>query len=483
MKNGMLLMMSALALPWPVTALATLSEPSPFILSSRGSKLAILLADLGAHHGTPVIASPLVDDTFIGTLSPGGLEQTLRRLSSQYQLIWYHDGQAIHVYKAREAGSRLITPSQPVATLHTQLTEARLLDPQHCRAHAVETSNTLEVLGAPACIERVAGFIERIDTRQRRQDQEQVTVRLFPLKYATAADVDYSSRGKQLRIPGVVAMLKDMVPADAPAGEGSLPRFSAYAPQNAVMVRDRQANIPLYARLIEQLDHRPALIDISVTLIDINSEDLGALGIDWSASMGLGNAAIRFNGGGQPDTGNFSTVIADTAHFMLRLSALEQRAKAHILSRPSVVTLNNMPAILDRNVTFHTKLTADRFARLETISTGSLLHVTPRLIKGDAQTEIMLALQIQDGRQTEAISRQEPLPQTLNAEISTQALLKAGQSLLLGGFLQDENVESQRKIPFLGDIPLLGNLFSSTSKNARQTVRLFLIKAEPSSQS
>ncbi|MDA6076079.1 hypothetical protein O0544_01970 [Edwardsiella anguillarum] len=66
-----------------------------------------------------------------------------------------------------------------------------------------------------------------------------------------------------------------------------------------------------------------------------------------------------------------------------------------------------------------------------------------------------------------------------NAEIATQATLNLGQALLLGGFVQNENTQGVRKIPLLGDIPLIGGLFRSTDRKIHSVVRLFLIKAEP----
>ena len=264
-----------------------------------------------------------------------------------------------------------------------------------------------------------------------------------------------------------------------PASDRLLPMFAADARQNAVIVRDKQTNMKLYGDLIAQLDRKPKLVEISVAIIDVNAQDLSMLGVDWSASARIGGGSVSFNGGGEPDAGSFSTVVSNTGQFMVRLSALEQNAKAQILSRPSVVTLDNMQAVLDRNITFYTKVSAERVAKLESISTGSLLRVTPRVIGDPGKQEIMLTLMVQDGRQTDALSKQEPLPQTLNSEIATHALLKEGQALLLGGFVQDELSDGERKIPLLGDIPLLGNLFKTRHKSQRHTVRLFLIKAEP----
>lgn len=67
----------------------------------------------------------------------------------------------------------------------------------------------------------------------------------------------------------------------------------------------------------------------------------------------------------------FSTVISDTSNFMVRLNALEKSSQAYVLSQPSVVTLNNIQAVLDKNITFYTKLQGEKVAKLESITAGS----------------------------------------------------------------------------------------------------------------
>ena len=63
--------------------------------------------------------------------------------------------------------------------------------------------------------------------------------------------------------------------------------------------------------------------------------------------------------------------------------------------------------------------------------------------------------------------------------MTTEATLSAGESLLLGGFIQDKESSSKDGIPLLSDIPVIGSLFSSTVKQKHSAVRLFLIKATP----
>lgn len=107
------------------------------------------------------------------------------------------------------------------------------------------------------------------------------------------------------------------------------------------------------------------------------------------------------------------------------------------------------------------------------------MRVTPRLIRENGGNKVLLILNIEDGRQGAPLSQTESLPQVQNAEIATQATLNLGQALLLGGFVQNENTQGVRKIPLLGDLPLIGGLFRSTDRNTLSVVRLFLIKAEP----
>ncbi|WP_422649742.1 T3SS structure protein EscC [Cupriavidus sp. H18C1] len=91
----------------------------------------------------------------------------------------------------------------------------------------------------------------------------------------------------------------------------------------------------------------------------------------------------------------------------------------------------------------------------------------------------MLTLDIQDGRQEPPANNIEQLPQVRNSGIATQAILRPGQSLLLGGFVEEKQRQGQRKIPLLGDLPLVGSLFRNETRENLSVVRLFLIKAEP----
>ncbi len=107
--------------------------------------------------------------------------------------------------------------------------------------------------------------------------------------------------------------------------------------------------MPIYRSLITQLDQRPIQIEISVTIIDVDAGDISQLGVDWSASASIGGTGVSFNSTfAKNNAEGFSTVIGDTGNFMVRLNALQKNSRARILSQPSVVTLNNIQAVLDK---------------------------------------------------------------------------------------------------------------------------------------
>jgi type III secretion protein C len=478
-----------------IVALPALAQPipwhgEPFFVSSRGNPLASVLKDLGANYGLPVVVRPQINERYAGVLQDHPAGNALRELSRLYQLMPYYDGGTLYIYKAQEVSQLLITPAYVDAPTLTHLIEqSGLLDDSACHLQPVGSANAIQVTGVPVCLTRIGDLAKQLDVQNLNQEQNKETITLYPLKYASAADSHYTYRDQNVVVPGVVSVLRDMAQGHAlplpddktsdPKDTSGLPTFSADTLQNAVLIRDRKKNMPLYSDLISKLDQRPSLIEISVAIIDVDASDINALGIDWSASTRIGGGRVSFDGGSSSDSDSFSSVVSNAGGFMARIHALAEQSKATIVSRPSVVTLDNVQAILDRNVTFYTKLASRDNTQLAQVAAGSLMRVTPRLIHEGKEDRVMLTLNIQDGRQAPAIGGNEQLPQVQNAEIATQATLNVGQALLLGGFVQNEQTEGKNKIPLLGDLPLIGGLFRSKSKSTRSVVRVFLIDARP----
>lgn len=469
------------ALPW---------HGNSFSLHARKMTLTAILQSLSENYDTAITIDPLITEIFSGEITPGPPVEILNTLSGQYSLVSYFDGNMLYVYPASRLKHQIITLNTlPAANFIRYLRHREVLTPRSCEVRDISGVNALEVSGVPSCLTRISQLASMLDGELTKRQGDAVSVAVYHLKYATAMDDRYQYRDQTVVVPGIVSVLRDMNQAGAPttgnatAVAQGLPAFSADPRQNAVIIRDRSANLASDRKLIGQLDLRPQMIEISVIIIDVDAGDINQLGIDWSAAIPFGGGTVSFNNNGingdssSNGSSGFSTVIGNTSNFMVRLNALEKRSHAYVLSQPSVVTLNNIQAVLDKNVTFYTKLQGDKVAKLESITTGSLLRVTPRLLEDGGRQKIMLNLNIQDGQQQAPLSESEPLPVIQNSEIASQATLQAGQSLLLGGFKQENQIESQNKIPLLGDIPLVGRLFRSDTKQTHSVIRLFLIKA------
>ncbi len=462
-------------------------------LRTHGIPLKQLLSDFGSNFNVPVIVSDAVNDVFIGEITGEPPQKIVQRLSGLFNLVSYYDGDVLHIYKAKEISLAVVTTQylQPEAVYDYLLSRGALAN-KSCVFRQVGDFQAFEVQGVPACVNRITNLVNEVDSKARIRATNTEVIQIFPLQYASAIDSTYEYRQQKVVVPGVVSVLNQMKSGGSlPIGDGksdligdvSNTQFSADPNQNSVIVRAREIDIPIYQKLIKQMDKRQPQIEITVTIIDVDVGKLQQLGVDWSGKLSSGGSDISFNTG---IPGNYvSTIISNSADFMARVSALQQNSEARVLSQPSIVTLNNVQAILDKNVTFYTKLEGKEVAKLESISSGTLMRVTPRIIEdkpGEGKSkiqEIMLQLNIQDGQQLPTANQTNPLPQVQNSEITTQATLKPEQSLLLGGFVQDKEVTAQRGVPLLQDIPLLGGLFRTSYSEMHSVVRLFLIKAKP----
>lgn len=455
-----------------------------FALYAKKMPLPDVLRTLSENYSTAITIDPSITGSFSGKILCGSPVKILSDLAAQYNLITWFDGNLLYVYPASLLKHQVITlDTLSAGTFMNYLRNQNVLSSRGCEARNIAGANAVDVNGIPGCLTRISQLASMLDSTLTKRKDDAVSVSVFPLKYAAAVDNRYQYRDQSVVIPGIVSVLREMSKSGSVVSSGSpatqnLPLFAADPRQNAVIIRDRSANMANYRQLITQLDQRPQMIEISVKIIDVNAGDINQLGIDWGAAISLGGGKLVFNSALNNDISNgFSTVISDTSGFMLRLTALEQSSQAYVLSQPSVVTLNNLQAIMDKNITFYTKLQSRNVAKLESVTAGSLLRVTPRLLDDNGTQKIMLNLNIQDSQQSDISREMEPLPDIQNAEIASQATLLPGQSLLLGGFKQDRQVQSQNKIPLLGDIPVVGRLFRSNTTQVHSVIRLFLIKA------
>ena len=143
------------------------------------------------------------------------------------------------------------------------------------------------------------------------------------------------------------------------------------------------------------------------------------------------------------------------------------------MSKPHVITLANVEAVLDNTETFFVRVEGEEEVDLFNVSVGTTLRVTPHVFEDAGRTHIKLLVNIEDGSTSD--QRVDDIPIIDRSSINTQALISEGQSLLIGGLVRETTQNSVSKVPLLGDIPVLGGLFRTNRKSSVQAERLFLL--------
>jgi type III secretion protein C len=291
-------------------------------------------------------------------------------------------------------------------------------------------------------------------------------------------------RGRGLRRYGVGAAADELEPnrgatpqrADAPQAPRGVSRIVADRTLNAVVVRDTAEAMPQIEQMIGELDKSPQLVEIQVTIIDIDQNKLQDLGFDWRFNDG--RTSLQAGGGGvlpsNPAGLIFNTVLGDVGRFFARINALASEGAARVSSRPQVLTINNMEAVLTSDQSFYVRVAGNQDVDLFNVTAGTALRVTPFVVGEAGAPQIRLTVTIEDG----SISNDtvvDGIPVVDRSSLNTQAVIASGENLLLGGLVRERDVKNTDKVPLLGDIPAVGKLFQRTTTTQLRKERLYLI--------
>jgi type III secretion protein C len=271
----------------------------------------------------------------------------------------------------------------------------------------------------------------------------------------------------------------------------SRPSIQADPRINAIIVQDAPERMAMYKELIAQLDVPTPLIEIEALIIDVNTSKLEELGINWGATARNRSIAVGFGdvsatvgantlsvvGSARGSGVTPSTMLVAGADYLVaRLRLLEQQGDAAIQARPSILTTENLGAVIDLSETQYIQTTSERTALVTPITAGTTLRVTPRVINDGTGSGIRLSVDIEDG-QIQSGTSVGGMPSVRRGTVSTEASVKEDESLLIGGYNSIQTSKGTDKVPFLGDVPFFRGLFSSQSNKVQRRERLFLIRS------
>ncbi len=263
---------------------------------------------------------------------------------------------------------------------------------------------------------------------------------------------------------------------------------------------------PLYKQvraLIDQLDTRRAQVYIESMIVEVAPTDAADFGFQWQGLLGQTDnsgliAGTNFSATGRPSiietnvsaAGGTVNLGAGLNIGLLRringvvslaaiARALQTQSETNIVSTPNLITLDNEEAkiVVGENVPFITGqftgaagggVNANPFQTIERKDVGITLRIRPQI--GEGGTVRMTIYQEQSSvKQDTAAGTSNAGPSTTKRSIEGTVVVDDGQILVLGGLIEDRFVTSKSKVPLLGDIPLLGALFRSESRERKRT--------------
>ena len=367
---------------------------------------------------------------------------------------------------------------------------------------ADERSNRLILRGDETFRDKMRELIRKLD----QPSDTGGTTKVIRLSHADAENLTEILKG----VMGEVAKESSggTGGAGGSTGSGRNTNFSVFADEglNALVVRGEPSMMQEAEMIVKALDVRRAQVMIEAAIVEISDE----LGQDLGVQLALGDesgestpvAGTNFNNVGRSLGDVLGAILSDSViapatggitigagqrnengvSWGVLLQALSTSAAANLLSTPSIITLDNQESeiIVGQNVPFRTGQstvtgdgTTNPFTTIERRDIGLTLKVTPT-ISADGLVRLVVEQTTENiGDSVESASDII----TNKREIKTTVLADDGETIVLGGLTTDDLQVNKSKVPLLGDIPVLGRLFSSESE--RRVKRNLLVFLRP----
>ncbi|HLA72326.1 MAG TPA: type III secretion system outer membrane ring subunit SctC [Steroidobacteraceae bacterium] len=508
--------------PWPA---------APFKYYAHQSSLVRVLSDFSSTFGIALSLNPQVDGKVTGDFSARTPTEFLNALASSYGFNWYCQAGVLNISPAREWATDVLhvgMMASDVSALKTQLTELGIFEPRFGWAEFPGRGIVI-VSGPDSYVGNISSIVGKLGTGPSDGRQ----LRVFKLQNARAEDYTFAYQGQHIVTPGVATLLRNLAagseaqqsqnpstgplsvaPADVAAtqlatsatttslpSQSPLPQVDAKSASggkvavtaglnalspviesdprlNSVIVYDAPEKMPIYEALIHELDASRPQIQIEAMIVDVATDKIDSLGVAWRA--GVGSVSAGFNGGGD---GSGTILSVNTDAFFARVHALVTEGNARVLGRPSVLTLDNLSAVLSLSETVYARVSNGQggkggsYGSLMPITTGTTLKVVPRFVDENGRRDVAMAIEIQDGQiERDTDSGQDAPPTVRESSINTQAVVREKDCLLIGGYFTETDTRVERSVPGLGRIPVLGALFRDKTGEHRRSARLFVIR-------
>lgn len=387
---------------------------------------------------------------------------------------------------------------------------------------ADERTNSVIVSGELQARQRAIQLAKRLDSEL----QTSGNTRVFYLKYAKAEELVPVLKGVSDSIVAEVQGTTAAAGAQGARGaanQGRAISIEAHADSNSLVITAQPDMMRSLEEVLRQLDIRRAQVLVEAIIVEVFEGDGTDFGVQWLNANGGGT---NFNNGNTipiisvaggaavasqvtkgstttsvvngstvttttPDSNRDYSVLADVlsglngamlgfykGDWAAILQAVRTSTNSNVLATPHITTMDNQEAffLVGQEVPVITGSTTgsnntNPFQQVNRQEVGIKLKVTPQINEGDA-------VQLTIEQEVSSIGGATAVDITINKrEIKTTVMADDGATVVLGGLIDEDVQESESKVPLLGDIPLLGHLFKSTSVTKQKRNLMVFIKA------
>ncbi len=361
----------------------------------------------------------------------------------------------------------------------------------------------------PALVTRIRTLVAQVDTPTAAHGN----INVVYLKNAEAGKVAETLRGLLSGASSASpAAANQPIQAGTAGGAGTFvsSNIQAYTATNSLIITAPDHVYNSLRTVIDKLDQRRAQVHVEVLIAEVTSAVAAEFGIQWQDLTGINKPGARIIGGTNFGTSgtnivsgalNIGTIgqglnigvvrglvsIPGIKDPVLNLGALaralENDQRANVLSTPNILTLDNEEAkfVAGQNVPFVTGSftqtttgSTNPFQTIERRDIGLTLRVTPQ-VSESGSVKLKVFQEISSVVPTSSAIRSADLI-TNKRSIENTVLVDDGQIAVIGGLVSDDTKNGDSKIPFLGDLPFIGNLFKYQTRSRDKTNLMIFLR-------
>ena len=332
-----------------------------------------------------------------------------------------------------------------------------------------ENNNSLTLLGQKKDLKFLSDYIRTIDNTNISNKKD---IKIFPLKNVEASTV--------------VKILEEIINKKEFITPNDKPLFSIDNESNSIVIMGLAEEISQIDELIKELDKEKTQVYVQARIIEVNDELVNQIGVSYgifgarASNNVLSSFSSSLNNADIPTLSIEGLKIPDlTSGLALgaSLNLLKQNGALDIVSEPSILAINNKESSIYVGETISIKVSSSVTdggtvkENYEREDVGLTLKVKPR-ISNDTKVTLEIEAILEGVKTTQTISGNAD---TSKKQIKTTTILNNGESVIIGGLIENKIESTNQKVPVLGDIPLFGELFKNNINNSKKNNLVIIV--------